>query len=146
MLTVALLLQTSQGKQFLKITPDRCLIFPSMGFVRSKVIKSGQKYTLPVVFDCTYIYATDFTTAKVIELIIQDFKSRNQQLIFFNLRPRLIKVFNTIKSKYILCYSMEAIEALLDGDGSSAIPEMQMNGNRTGGISGGFVNEAMTEL
>ncbi|XP_075148832.1 sodium-independent sulfate anion transporter-like isoform X2 [Haematobia irritans] len=108
------LVKTSNGQHFLKITPDRCLIFPSMEFVRNKVMKSGQKNSmLPVVFDCTYIYATDFTTAKVIELIIQDFKTRNQLLIFFNLRPRLVKVFDTISSKFILCYSIDEIEVLL---------------------------------
>uniref|UniRef100_A0A1I8Q315 SLC26A/SulP transporter domain-containing protein n=2 Tax=Stomoxys calcitrans TaxID=35570 RepID=A0A1I8Q315_STOCA len=108
------LVKTSSGKYFLKITPDRCLIFPSMEFVRNKVLKSGKKNsTLPVVFDCTYIYATDFTTAKAIELILQDFKSRNQLLIFFNLRPRLVKVFETIQSKFILCYTMDDIEKSL---------------------------------
>lgn len=119
-------MQTSSGKQFLKITPDRCLIFPSVEFVRNKIVKSGQKYTIPVVFDCTFIYAADFTTAKAIELIIQDFNSRNQKLIFFNLRPRLLKVFKTLKSQFIMCYSLNCIEKLLDD---------QSNGTFANGVS-----------
>ncbi|XP_058978168.1 sodium-independent sulfate anion transporter-like [Musca domestica] len=120
------LVKTSSGKQFLKITPDRCLIFPSVEFVRNKIVKSGQKYTIPVVFDCTFIYAADFTTAKAIELIIQDFNSRNQKLIFFNLRPRLLKVFKTLKSPFIMCYSLNCIEKLLDD---------QSNGTFANGVS-----------
>ena len=85
-----------------------------MEFVRNKVLKSGLKYSLPVVFDCTYIYASDFTTAKVIESIINDFNTRKQKLIFFNLRPKVAKVFTTLHSKFILCYSLDCIEKLLD--------------------------------
>ncbi|XP_073817086.1 sodium-independent sulfate anion transporter-like isoform X2 [Musca autumnalis] len=112
---------TTTGKQFLKITPGRCLIFPSVEFVRNKIVKSGQKYTIPVVFDCTYIYAADFTTAKAIELIIQDFNSRNQKLIFFNLRPRLLKVFKMLKSKFVMCYSLQSIEKLLDDQSNGSL-------------------------
>lgn len=85
-----------------------------MEFVRKMVLKSGQKYALPVVFDCTYIYASDFTTARVIDSIITDFNTRNQKLIFFNLRPNITKVFATLDSKFILCYSLDCIEKLLN--------------------------------
>ncbi|KAM7362707.1 sodium-independent sulfate anion transporter-like isoform 1-T1 [Cochliomyia hominivorax] len=120
--------KTPSGKIFLRLTPDRCLIFPSMEFVRNKVLKSGLKYSLPVVIDCTYIYASDFTTAKVIESIINDFNSRKQKLIFFNLRPNVAKVFTTLQSKFILCYSLDCIEKLLD-DNSSTTGSANMNSN-----------------
>lgn len=35
------------------ITPDRCLIFPSVDYVRNLVTKHSIKQSLPVVIDCT---------------------------------------------------------------------------------------------
>lgn len=100
-----------------------------MEFVRNKVLKSGLKYSLPVVIDCTYIYASDFTTAKVIESIINDFNSRKQKLIFFNLRPNVAKVFATLQSKFILCYSLDCIEKLLDDNSNTTTTSGNANVN-----------------
>lgn len=48
------------------LTPDRCLIFPSVDYVRNIVTKYSIKQTNPVVIDCSHIYGADFTAAKVI--------------------------------------------------------------------------------
>lgn len=58
-------LQTRAGIEYLLITPDRCLIFPSVDYVRNLVTKHSMKKEIPVVIDCSHIYGADFTAAKV---------------------------------------------------------------------------------
>jgi sodium-independent sulfate anion transporter 11 len=47
------------------LTPDRCLIFPSVDYVRNLVTKNSMKQAIPVVIDCSHVYGADFTAAKV---------------------------------------------------------------------------------
>jgi solute carrier family 26 (sodium-independent sulfate anion transporter), member 11 len=48
------------------LTPDRCLIFPSVDYVRNLVTKHGTRQgMIPVVIDCSHIYGADFTAARV---------------------------------------------------------------------------------
>lgn len=58
-------LQTRSGLKYLMMTPDRCLVFPSVDYVRNIIIKHSLKQELPVVIDCSHIYGADFTAAKV---------------------------------------------------------------------------------
>ncbi|XP_005183805.2 sodium-independent sulfate anion transporter [Musca domestica] len=102
-------IETMEGYKFLKLTPDRCLIFPSVEFVRNLVLKSGNKTNLPVVLDCTYIYGADFTAAKVIASMVEDFKGRGQKLIFFNLKPSVAQIFDGLKCKLVLCYNADSL-------------------------------------
>lgn len=62
---VLIAFQTRAGIEYLLITPDRCLIFPSVDYVRNLVTKHGMKKGIPVVIDCSHIYGADFTAAKV---------------------------------------------------------------------------------
>ncbi|XP_068153257.1 sodium-independent sulfate anion transporter [Drosophila tropicalis] len=109
-------LETVQGIKFVKITPDRCLIFPSVEFVRNMILKSGSKSTLPVVIDCTYIYAADFTAAKVISSIVDDFRRRNQKIIFFNLKPSVVSIFEGLNTRLVLCYNTHALNQELQDE------------------------------
>ncbi|KAI8046616.1 sodium-independent sulfate anion transporter [Drosophila gunungcola] len=109
-------LETQQGIRFVKITPDRCLIFPSVEFVRNMVLKLGSKSTLPVVIDCTYIYAADYTAAKVISSIVEDFRRRQQKIIFFNLKPSVVSVFEGLNTRLVLCYNTHALNQELRPD------------------------------
>lgn len=102
-------LETEHGIKFIKITPDRCLIFPSVEFVRNMVLKSGSKTTLPIVIDCTYIFAADFTAAKVISSMVEDFQRRRQKIIFFNLKPSVVSIFEGLNTKLVLCYNTHAL-------------------------------------
>ncbi|XP_064539620.1 sodium-independent sulfate anion transporter-like [Drosophila montana] len=110
-------LETEQGIQFIKITPDRCLIFPSVEFLRTMVLKSGSRTTLPIVIDCTYIYAADFTAAKVISSMVDDFRSRQQKIIFFNLKPSVVSIFEGLNTRLVLCYNMHALSQELSSTG-----------------------------
>jgi hypothetical protein len=69
--TRALVLQTSEGTEYMMLTPDRCLIFPSVDYVRNLVTKHGTKQGMfPVVIDCSHIYGADYTAARVSSLTI----------------------------------------------------------------------------
>ncbi|XP_065371265.1 sodium-independent sulfate anion transporter [Calliphora vicina] len=106
---------TSNGLKYLMLTPDRCLIFPSVEFVRNVITKQGRKSTLPVVIDCTHIYGADFTAAKVVSTMIDDFETRQQKLYFYNLQPRVAEVFEGINNNLVVIYDMTVLEMRLSG-------------------------------
>jgi solute carrier family 26 (sodium-independent sulfate anion transporter), member 11 len=61
-------LQSKSGLEYLLVTPDRSLAFPSVEYVRALVLKAGVKHgdsLLPVVVECGHIQAADFTAAEV---------------------------------------------------------------------------------
>lgn len=89
------------------MTPDRNLIFPSANYVRNLVIKQSTKQGIPIVIDCTHVYGVDYTAAKVIESLTKDFKSRNQPLFFYNLKPNVNSVFVGLNLPYFFVYYSE---------------------------------------
>ncbi|XP_022162658.1 sodium-independent sulfate anion transporter-like [Myzus persicae] len=108
---------TRNGINYLMMTPDRCLIFPSVDYVRNIIIKHSLKQNLPVVIDCSHIYGADFTAAKVIELLTIDFSRRGQLLFFYNLKPSLVTVFEGVRPKDFnirLFYERQDIDQLLN--------------------------------
>lgn len=99
------------------LTPDRCLIFPSVDYVRNLVTKHStrQEDLLPVVIDCSHIYGADYTAATVIEILTKDFASRNQPLIFYNLKPSVSDMFGALSPEdFILVYTQEEMEVFLE--------------------------------
>ncbi|KAK7576133.1 hypothetical protein V9T40_012419 [Parthenolecanium corni] len=96
--------KTKGGIEYLLITPDRCLIFPSVDYVRNLVTKHGMKKGIPVVIDCSHIYGADFTAAKVIEVLTQDFSNRGQLLLFYNLKPSIAAIFAGVQPKNFHTY------------------------------------------
>ncbi|XP_055525140.1 sodium-independent sulfate anion transporter-like isoform X2 [Wyeomyia smithii] len=101
---------TPCGIKYLMLTPDRSLIFPSSDFVRNLINKHGLKNQTPVVIDCTHIYGADFTAAQVIDTLIKDFKSRNQMLLFLNLKPSVCGVFEGADLEYRVFYDIEQLD------------------------------------
>uniref|UniRef100_T1GUR8 STAS domain-containing protein n=1 Tax=Megaselia scalaris TaxID=36166 RepID=T1GUR8_MEGSC len=83
--------------EYLMLTPDRCLIFPSVEFVRSIINKQKRTSNLQIVIDCSYIYAADFTAAKVIGTLLDNFQSSNQNIYFYNLKPSVAHVFEGVR-------------------------------------------------
>uniref|UniRef100_A0A0K8TQT4 Putative sulfate/bicarbonate/oxalate exchanger sat-1 n=1 Tax=Tabanus bromius TaxID=304241 RepID=A0A0K8TQT4_TABBR len=107
-------LTTPGGIDYLIITPDRCLIFPSVDYVRHLVTKHSIRQNLPVVIDCSHIYGADFTAATVIESITQDFSKRNQPLFFYNLKPSVSAVFEGLSPvDFVVYYREEQLDDLL---------------------------------
>ncbi|XP_053999085.1 sodium-independent sulfate anion transporter [Hylaeus anthracinus] len=115
-------LTTRHGIEYLMLTPDRCLIFPSVDYVRNLVTKYSRRagsVTTPVVIDCSHIYGADFTAATVIETLTRDFAMRGQPLFFYNLKPSVYAVFEGVASPsdFVVYYSQEKLDNLLKGKG-----------------------------
>ncbi|XP_026830710.1 sodium-independent sulfate anion transporter isoform X2 [Ooceraea biroi] len=110
-------LTTSHGIEYLMLTPDRCLIFPSVDYVRNLVTKYSQRVksaATPVVIDCSHIYGADFTAAMVIETLTKDFAMRGQPLFFYNLKPSVYAVFEGVEpTDFVVYYTQEALDDLL---------------------------------
>lgn len=106
--------QTYAGTKYLMLTPDRCLIFPSVDYVKNLVNKLGSKSQVPVVIDCTHIYGADFTAATVIETLVTDFSARNQMLIFYNLKPSVGQVFEGVDIDLPVQYDLVSLERAID--------------------------------
>lgn len=107
-------LQTTSGTKYLILTPDRCLIFPSVDYVKNLVNKLGVKSQVPVVLDCSHIYGADYTAAKVIETLVSDFTARRQLLIFYNLKPTVCQVFEGVDTEISVCYDINALEKAIN--------------------------------
>lgn len=97
------------------LTPDRCLIFPSVDYVKNLVNKLGVKSQMPVVIDCTHIYGADYTAATVIETLVTDFSVRRQLLIFYNLKPSVGQVFVGVDIDLHVQYNLMSLETTIDG-------------------------------
>ncbi|XP_054282885.1 sodium-independent sulfate anion transporter-like [Macrosteles quadrilineatus] len=108
------IMKSRGGVEYLLLTPDRCLIFPSVDYVSNLVTKHSIKQGIPVVIDCSHIYGADFTAAKVIEMLTQDFSRRRQPLFFYNLKPSVVAVFEGIKPKdFVVYYNEHQLDNLL---------------------------------
>ncbi|XP_011305214.1 sodium-independent sulfate anion transporter [Fopius arisanus] len=110
-------LRSCCGVEYLMLTPDRCLIFPSVDYVRNLVTKYSHRVgnsVTPVVIDCSHIYGADYTAAIVIETLTKDFAARKQPLFFYNLKPSVYAVFEGVEpSHLIVYYTQEALDDLL---------------------------------
>ncbi|KAL0123342.1 hypothetical protein PUN28_005701 [Cardiocondyla obscurior] len=114
-------LKTHHGIEYLMLTPDRCLIFPSVDYVRNLVTKYSRRVEsieTPVVIDCSHIYGADFTAATVIEILTKDFAKRGQPLFFYNLKPSVYAVFEGVEpTDFVVYYNQETLDDLLKEKG-----------------------------
>ncbi|XP_012283907.1 sodium-independent sulfate anion transporter [Orussus abietinus] len=101
---------TPGGSEYLVVTPDRSLAFPSVEYVRAVISKQGSRRgnDVPVVVDSTHIQAADFTAAKGVKSLIEDFARRGQPLVFYNLKPSVLAIFRGVKPAELRCCSNEA--------------------------------------
>uniref|UniRef100_A0A1B6CML3 SLC26A/SulP transporter domain-containing protein n=1 Tax=Clastoptera arizonana TaxID=38151 RepID=A0A1B6CML3_9HEMI len=91
--------KTSSGRDYLLVIPDNSLYFPAVDFMRASVGRVGVKQgssQIPVVVDCRYILGADFTAAKGIAALIEDFNRRKQPLYFCNPRPSVLSVLKGV--------------------------------------------------
>ncbi|XP_036146262.1 sodium-independent sulfate anion transporter isoform X2 [Monomorium pharaonis] len=114
-------LKTHHGIEYLMLTPDRCLIFPSVDYVRNLVTKYSRRaesVATPVVIDCSHIYGADYTAATVIEILTKDFAKRGQPLFFYNLKPSVYAVFEGVEpTDFVVYYNQETLDDLLKAKG-----------------------------
>lgn len=108
------ILTTPGGTEYLMITPDRCIIFPSVDYVRNLVNKQSLRNNIPVVIDASHIYGADFTAATVIESLLKDFATRRQLIFFYNLKPSICALFESLSpTEFVVYYQEQQLDELL---------------------------------
>lgn len=112
------LLRTELGIEYLMITPDRCLMFPSVDYVRRLVTKTAASSSVPVVIECTHIYSADYTAATSIDQLTADFHARRQPLYFYNVKPSVCSIFEAVTKPehFVVFYEDEELDRLLAAD------------------------------
>ncbi|XP_015596315.1 sodium-independent sulfate anion transporter [Cephus cinctus] len=86
---------TVSGAEYLLVTPGNSLYFPAVDFIKQSVDRAGRKEgssQLPVVVDCRYVLGADFTAAKGIAALINEYNNRKQGLYFYNPRCDVVSV------------------------------------------------------
>lgn len=96
------------------ITPDRCIIFPSVDYVRRVVNKQGLRANVAVVLDCSHIYGADYTAATAIDTLMNDFRIRSQKILFYNLKPSIVHTFEGVDNEVKVYYNSESLENAID--------------------------------
>ncbi|XP_060802780.1 sodium-independent sulfate anion transporter [Amyelois transitella] len=105
---------SSDGISYLVATVDRALAFPSAEFVRRALRKAADREDAPLVIDATHVQAADFTAAKGIKSLIEEFHTRGQTLIFYNVKPSLADVIQGVRPREFLhCASRADLDRLL---------------------------------
>ncbi|XP_049869264.1 sodium-independent sulfate anion transporter [Pectinophora gossypiella] len=112
------MLKTEAGVEYLMVTPDRCLMFPSVDYVRRLVTKFAAGNQVPVVLECTHIYSADYTAAKSIEQLTADFHARRQPLYFYNVKPSVCSIFEAVAKPehFVVFYEDDELDRLLAAD------------------------------
>ncbi|XP_060522762.1 sodium-independent sulfate anion transporter-like isoform X1 [Cylas formicarius] len=105
------------GCEYVLITPDRSLYFPSVENVRSIISKAGTESgsnSTPLVIDARHIQGADFTAAKGMKMLMRDFNNRNQPIIFVNLKRDVVNTFQGVGPKaFIHCQNIDELNDLL---------------------------------
>nr|CAI5829136.1 unnamed protein product [Callosobruchus analis] len=90
-------MKTTNGVEYVTITPGNSLYFPAVDFIKTSVAKAGvSSKHLAVVIDCRFILGADFTAAKGIAALINEFYLRQQPLYFCNTRSEVVSVFEGV--------------------------------------------------
>lgn len=90
---------TASGISYLMVTLGNSLYFPAVDFIRASVGRAGIKQgasQLPVVVDCRFILGADYTAAKGIASLIDDFHKRKQRLLFYKPRAAVLSVLHGV--------------------------------------------------
>jgi len=102
------------GQQYVSVTPDQAIVFPSVSFIRNLVSKAGRRQEdqhMPVVIQCEHINKADFTAASGFKAMVEDFEGREQPVFWLNPGPKLSTTMNSAVGdsfKVITCPSQIA--------------------------------------
>ncbi|XP_046959904.1 sodium-independent sulfate anion transporter-like [Vanessa cardui] len=100
------------GVRYAVATIDRALAFPAAEYVRRALRKAAGD--APLVLDAHHVQAADFTAAKGIKSLIEDFHARGQTIIFYNVKPSIAEVFRGVKPReFVHCSCRAELERLL---------------------------------
>lgn len=107
---------SESGVEYLLASVDRSLAFPSAEFVRRALRKAAQQEAraVPLVLDASHVQAADFTAAKGIKSLIDDFHQRGQTIIFYKVKPSIAAVFRGVRPREFLhCSCPQELDRLL---------------------------------
>ncbi|KPJ03675.1 Sodium-independent sulfate anion transporter [Papilio xuthus] len=100
---------SSDGVPHVVASVDRALAFPSAEYVRRAVRKAADRHAhAPLVLDASHVQAADFTAARGIKALIEDFHARGQTIIFYNVKPSIAEVFRGVRPREFLHCSCRA--------------------------------------
>ncbi|XP_066259339.1 sodium-independent sulfate anion transporter-like [Euwallacea similis] len=123
--------KSNSGQDYLKVTPDRSLLFPSVEYVRNVITKASTKNgptSVPVVIDAKHIQAADYTAAKGMKLLIKDFANRNQPIIFMNLKSSVISTFKGVNPKsFVYCETYDELNENLKSLSETKIATLDLD-------------------
>lgn len=90
-------LSTTSGLEYILVTPGNSLYFPAVDFIKCSIGKAGLSSShSPVLVDCRFILGADFTAAKGISALINEFTYRKQPLFFLHAKREVISIFEGI--------------------------------------------------
>ncbi|XP_068211653.1 sodium-independent sulfate anion transporter-like isoform X2 [Palaemon carinicauda] len=137
---------SKQHAGYALVTPSHGLSYPSTTHVRSAVRKAGLRQaggSLPVAIDCSFIDNVDYTSAKGIKGMIDDFHRRGQTLVFVGLKPKLVKIVSSLHEGIAVCPSFDVLEEILADGQTEVVLESLSNDGRHIVMSGGVVVSSM---
>ncbi|XP_076275104.1 sodium-independent sulfate anion transporter-like isoform X1 [Rhynchophorus ferrugineus] len=139
---------TPRGKEYIIITPGNALYFPAMDFIKTSVARAGvSSKHLPVVIDCQFILGADFTAAKGIAALINEFSSRKQPLYFLNARMEVVSVFRGVMSDDFVNFNCKTkLEQTIEEQGNSISEEEERLLAFPSTESCGFKNVELKEI
>ncbi|KAK9739693.1 STAS domain [Popillia japonica] len=119
----------TDGREYLLVTPGNSILFPSIEFMRAQIAKIAvQSPHLPVVVDCTFILSIDFTAAKGLSSMIDEFIQRKQSLYFLNPSPEFVAIFKGAgQEEFQYINSSEDIPSFLDSKINEESSLLQFN-------------------
>jgi len=134
---VALVPPGKQHAGYVLVTPAHGISYPSTSHIRAAIRKAGLKQaggSLPVVIDCTFIDMADYTSAKGIKGLVDDFQLRGQTLVFLCMKPRVLQTVAALHEGITVCSSLDALpEALADGETEVGIETVNGDALHSGG-------------
>ncbi|CAG2056068.1 unnamed protein product [Timema podura] len=92
-ITYVKLCKSEKGCEYVLVTPDLGLVYSSLDYLRTELGKAAVLNghgKLPVVLNCAHFKRVDYTAACGIKLILKDFTTSKQPLLFLNAQPSLV--------------------------------------------------------
>nr|CAD7409319.1 unnamed protein product [Timema cristinae] len=84
---------SEKGCEYVLVTPDLGLVYSSLDYLRTELGKAAMingRGKLPVVLNCAHFKRVDYTAACGIKLILKDFTTSKQPLLFLNAQTSLV--------------------------------------------------------
>ncbi|KAK8727365.1 hypothetical protein OTU49_009842 [Cherax quadricarinatus] len=134
---VAVVPSKNDDRGYVLVTPCYGLSYPSTSHIRGAVRKAGLRQaagSLPVVIDCSCIDTTDYTSAKGIKGMIEEFHQRGQSLVFLGMKPSIIQIVQALHKDIRICSSFDVLsEVLADGEAETKMETVESTSCRPGG-------------